>query len=471
MSKQTFIKNVKTNNIMIVDNLESKILKYLQNTTNIENAATFYQLASFINIPNFSKEIICYVYRCFTMIAETKSYLTLDFNFLARILSTSQLNITSELEIFNSAEVWLRYNIVERSKFAKQLLFTVRLPLLSDNALDSVLLKESSFRNNEDCLVMMNNILKDKSFYKNSMNFSSTTRYCNQNMFNILTCDIWGDLCSPKLIRYDISNKRLKMVKDFPKLNLVQNYSRAVFLNGDLYIICYIEQYPNCRMSVQKFTSHSNRWEVAAEYSNDYIDNFCVCVFMGKLYIIGGTSFIPYSMQVHRNCFEFNPVNNNIQEVKPMHDFRRNFACTVFEGQIVVSGGYFEAGRTVEVYDHVADKWSYMPEMIKHRRYHDLVAIKNKLFAFGGVKNSCEVYDNCCKKFSLLKSPPNLFQSNYNSLNDSISAISMGNKIVIFDLGTRIVASYDINKEQWSEELIEMDMNVNLYDCVKLPQF
>ena len=465
---------MKRNNIMLLDKLESKILKYVQYTKNIENAATFYKLASFINILTFSKEIRCYVYRCFTMIAETKSFLTLDFCVIAKILSSSQINTISELQVFKAADNWLNYNFLERSKYAKELLYKVRLPLLSDHDLDSVLCKDSSFRNNEECLVMVKNILKDKDFVRNSKNFSSTTRYCNQNMFNILTFDE-GNSCCPKLLQYDISNKELGIVKDFPQLSLhptyYPKYSRAVFLNGDFYVFCCINNYRNNRMSVQKYSLRSNIWKVVGKDLNFFIDSFAVCVFMGKVYLIGGTT--SYVERMMGKCFEFNPVSRNIQQVKEMNAPRRAAACTVFEGKMVVSGGNSGVtGRTVEVYDHVTDKWSYMPNMIEGRIYHDLVAIKNKLFAFGGVKDTCEVYDSCSKKFSLLKSPPNLFTSlTQMSYYNAAGAISIGNKIIVFNIGRGIVASYDIKTEQWSEKLIKISPVYKFRNCFKVPQF
>ena len=327
MDNKSVIKSLKTNNVLLFKQLESKILMYLQNTTNIENAATFYQLARFINIPNFSQLIKNYVHRCFTMVAETENFLKLDFSFVAKILSSEQLNITTELEVFKAADNWLNYNVLERSKFAKELLFTVRLPLLSDHALNSVLCKDSSFRNSEECLVLVKDILEDKLFHRNGMNFSCTTRYCDQSMFNILTFGS-GYLLSPKLVRYDINNKELTTLKYFPQPNRARKYVRAIFLNGEFYVVCFTKSYGHSGMSVQKFFSKTNSWEVVADYSDKYIENFGVCVFMGKVYLVGG--MISYEdtdenatiIQLMNNCFEFNPVNREVREVKRMNGHR-----------------------------------------------------------------------------------------------------------------------------------------------------
>ena len=316
--------------------------------------------------------------------------------------------------------------------------------------------------------------MKDKDFFSNSMQFSCISRYCDQNMFNILTFDRSTSPC-PKLVRYDISNKELKSVKDFPRLRSVRGYLRTVFLKGNFYVFC--GNNVSCWMSVLKYSSRSKTWKILAEYSKEeYISGFNVCVFMGKVYLIGGTLHLNRNRIRNRNCFEFDPVDK-VREVQPTNEQRYDAACTVFEGKVVASGGgcRHHVGRTVETYDHVADTWSYMPNMIKRRSRHDLVAIKNKLFVFGGA-HACEVYDSCCKTFSLLKSPPNLFEKpqRLHSKLHAASAVSMGDKIVVFDVNKRLAACYDVNKEQWSEGVTEMNMDAligrNGNGCVKLPQ-
>ena len=66
---------------------------------------------------------------------------------------------------------------------------------------------------------------------------------------------------------------------------------------------------------------------------------------------------------------------------------RRRYACTIFEGEIVVSDGYVNNTRlfnTVESYDVVGNKWSPMANMIYSTFNHSSVlVVKNKLFMIG----------------------------------------------------------------------------------------
>ena len=50
-----------------------------------------------------------------------------------------------------------------------------------------------------------------------------------------------------------------------------------------------------------------------------------------------------------------------------MKEIKDLFACTVFDGKIVISGG-FNSGygylKSVEAYDHYEDKWNFLPDVL-----------------------------------------------------------------------------------------------------------
>ena len=98
--------------------------------------------------------------------AETKNFLELDIESVKKVLLSSDLHITSEIEVFNAADAWIRYKLNERKKHSKALLMTVRLSLLSINALKYCLQFVSLFKMNEECQKIIKEIInkKEKSF-------------------------------------------------------------------------------------------------------------------------------------------------------------------------------------------------------------------------------------------------------------------------------------------------------------------
>ena len=153
-----------------------------------------------------------------------------------------------------------------------------------------------------------------------------------------------------------------------------------------------------------------------------------------------------------------------------MNVSRCNASCVVFEGKIVVSGGIYNNGRlkTVEAYDHVANTWTNMPNMINRRSSHKSVAIKNKLFIVGGNTTTCEVYDSNCGKFNLLKLVKDSFTGYFDY---PIKVLSVENKIFVFKELKKNVLLYDVEKNDWSKEPCSLIQNLDDYSCVKVPQF
>ena len=150
-----------------------------------------------------------------------------------------------------------------------------------------------------------------------------------------------------------------------------------------------------------------------------------------------------------------------------MNDYRMDAASTVFEGRVVVSGGCNANGllRSVEAYDHVADKWSYMPSLIHGSCDHNMSAVSNKLYALGCGFNSdiIEVYDTFCKKFFVVSKLPKFIDCFYHT------SITLGRKILVFRNEVTKVAIYDVDKNEWLEESFEVIKNISNFQCLKIP--
>ena len=99
------------------------------------------------------------------MVVETQNFLHLNFKLVEKILASSELNIHSEVEVFNAAITWLKHNSEERSKYAKQLLLKVRIPLLSEHALEYVLSKVLFFSEKNNCVNMLETVLVNKNYF------------------------------------------------------------------------------------------------------------------------------------------------------------------------------------------------------------------------------------------------------------------------------------------------------------------
>ena len=92
-----------------------------------------------------------------------------------------------------------------------------------------------------------------------------------------------------------------------------------------------------------------------------------------------------------------------------------------------------------------------------------MIAVSNNLFAISRNIYNCEVYDSVCKKFVFLKCQPTILDR-YNR-----QAVSVGRTIMIFKEFLKGVAIYDVDKNEWSEESIEVTKHNMVFHCLKLP--
>ena len=214
------------------------------------------------------------------------------------------------------------------------------------------------------------------------------------------------------------------------------------------------------------FIKHSpffKTWEDLNSFYDRKLYGHCMCSFVDNIYFMGGY----FDNKIGKSCVLFETNTKKWKEVAKINDYRIHAASTVFEGRVVISGGYNDNGilRTVEAYDHVADEWSYMSSMINKSYQHDMLAISNKLFAIGCGEDYdiCEVYDSICKKFVVLNCHPTFFDG----FNDT--TITIGRKIMVIRNPSRKVAIYDVDKNEWSEESFKDTKYYRNFNCLKIP--
>ena len=200
----------------------------------------------------------------------------------------------------------------------------------------------------------------------------------------------------------------------------------------------------------------------------------CLCN-IDNIFIIGG--YCLKNDYVTSSCIEFDTneehlFDKNWREIAKMKEARYSPACVVFQENIVVSGGEDvneDELNTVESYDVFANKWTSMPNMVNVQSDHNLVVIKDRLFVIGYGNNKCELFNNDCKKFVALKSP-----NGYIVLN---KAMSIGNRVVVFQKFRSKSFYYDINKDEWYEVRMKSQLKEvtnflkNYCSCAKLPWY
>ena len=197
-----------------------------------------YQVINCFNQLKTSNVLFRHINCCFTIVCKQTSFLELSFANVSKILASSELNTTSELEAYHAANNWVNYNLEKRSKFAKDISLKVRLPLLSENALKDLqsykkVSRESSSHENEESFKLIEVILENKDmFYQNKAVNFHTHRHCNQQDFYFLLRGISNKTYRSEVQFYDANFNKIAA---FKHPSSYETYFGMVFVNGEIH--------------------------------------------------------------------------------------------------------------------------------------------------------------------------------------------------------------------------------------------
>ena len=249
--KETVIQllsTLKYNKVLMNKDVEKTVYRSVQDNIKIKNVAALFKFSYLFNSSNVFKLSLQFIERCFPMLVDSTSFLELDFKFISKILSSSELNIDSEMEVFNAVVSWLGHN-KERSKYAKGIFLKVRLSLLSDPALKLITEKISCFI--DDSTFINEKIIK-KIKGSHSKNIKAISRHCTHNNFNIVFC---SGIISRTVVRYVYSVKAhdLKTVKILPNLNEGRQWHEVVCIKGETFVFGGKDVDFDCITSIEKY--------------------------------------------------------------------------------------------------------------------------------------------------------------------------------------------------------------------------
>ena len=91
--------------IVLDKNVEKAVKNCIKDKILPKNVATYYRIFEVFKLSNLSKLATTYIQSWFTTVTETKNFLELEFVSLKKILSSSELLITSEIQVFNAVVI------------------------------------------------------------------------------------------------------------------------------------------------------------------------------------------------------------------------------------------------------------------------------------------------------------------------------------------------------------------------------
>ena len=457
----SLIQATKLTKVLTQKPLKRKYNKIFLNTLNIQNVLISYKVSKMFNLKSVAKQSWSHIESCFTILAETKNFLELEYILVAKVFASCELHITSELEIYNSVKTWLDYNVIERKKHAKNLLIKVRLALLSDHTLRTIFNETSLFTKDDKCVAIFKNVIKNKKID------SSCHRYCSSNNFYLFVCGGRGRYYEVVGTVEQICGYSLKKINSLPSMDQGSQYHKTICIKNEVFVIGGIDIDWQTPSSILKYSTTTKRWTNVC--TMDYRKAYCFCAFIDEIFIFGGTLHNAYN-NLYDNpssttCVKYDTKKNEWTHIALMNIAVSYAACAVYQNKIVVCGGRNNNGITnsVNLYDPSADEWKRMPNMVTGKARHSAVVVKNKLFVVNRYFDEFETFDSINKMFVSLKLP----LIKHNSVSE---LVSMGNKFYVFFQSRKTyVYCYDLDESKWYRKSLKC--GTYSFSCVKIPWF
>ncbi|KAK1878700.1 Kelch-like protein 20 [Dissostichus eleginoides] len=379
----------------------------------------------------------------FQEVMESEEFMLLPANQLIDIISSDELNVRSEEQVFNAVMAWVKYSIQERRPQLPQVLQHVRLPLLSPKFLVGTVGSDPLIKSDEECRDLVDEaknyllLPQERPLMQGPRTRPRKPIRCGEVLFAV------GGWCSGDAIssveRYDPQTNEWRMVASMSKrrcgvgvsvlddllyavgghdgssyLNSVERYDPktnqwssdvaptstcrtsvgVAVLGGYLYAVGG-QDGVSCLNIVERYDPKENKWTRVASMSTRRL-GVAVAVLGGFLYAVGGSDGTSPLNTVER----YNPQENRWHTVSPMGTRRKHLGCAVYQDMIYSVGGRDDTTElsSAERYNPRTNQWSPVVAMTSRRSGVGLAVVNGQLMAVGGFDGTTylktiEVYD------------------------------------------------------------------------------
>ncbi|KAB5546240.1 hypothetical protein PHYPO_G00069770 [Pangasianodon hypophthalmus] len=279
-----------------------------------------------------------YVLQHFVEVSKTEEFMLLPLKQVLDLISSDNLNVPSEEEVYRAVLSWVKHDIDGRRQHVPRLMKCVRLPLLTRDFLMSNVDTELLVRHHSECKDLLIEALK----------------------YHLM----------PEQ-RGVLSNCRTRPRR-------CEGASPVLFAvgGGSLFAI-----HGDC----EAYDTRTDRWHMVASMSTRRA-RVGVAAIGNKLYAVGGYDGTSDLATVE----SYDPVTNGWQPEVSMGTRRSCLGVAVLHGLLYAAGGYDGASclNSAERYDPLTGTWTSIAAMSTRRRYVRVATLDGSLYAVGGYDSS-----------------------------------------------------------------------------------
>ena len=384
---------------LVVPRLNKMAGEFLLKNLSVSTCVSVHKLALTTRNEMLRDGTLSFINKNFVLVAKSEEFLNLSADEVIEWVSSDDVEIRAEDEMFEVVINWIEHNPDRRKNFLFALLRHVRLTLVTPSYLHSKIFENSLVEDSKDCMKL---VLKSMGDLANQQDgsLSESPRKCLQTHVHcILACGgHTRSLAEP-------SNVNCCFVPDKGKWYCLEDMIRrrtchaVISLQGFVYSLDGLVSGHRSK-EVERFDPTINCWARIAPLPAELVSSG-VTSLNGFLYVCGGIFGSRGTREPSKKVFAHNTKTNTWQECAPMI-YGRVGLCVLAAGQhIYAIGGKGEsvtATNTVQRFDPGSNMWMLVSSMKEKRRHFCGAALENNVFVFGGcsgskVEKSAEMYD------------------------------------------------------------------------------
>ena len=247
----------------------------------------------------------------FQEVVEHEEFLLLPVNQLIDIISSDELNVRSEEQVYQAAISWIKYNISERRQHLPLALQHVRMPLLAPKFLVGTVGADLLIKSDDSCRDLVDEAKNYLLLPQERPHMQGPRTRPRRPIRRGEVLFAVGGWCSGNAIesveRYDPQQSEWKMVSSMSK----RRCGVGVAVLGDLLYAVGGHDGTSYLNSIERYDPQTNQWSAEVAPTSSCRTSVGVAVLDGYLYAVGGQDGVSCLNHVER----YDPEENKWTKV------------------------------------------------------------------------------------------------------------------------------------------------------------
>ena len=390
-----------------IESLQEVVTDFLHEHLNLFNCFSILSVADEHSLQALKSSCTRFISANFVRASATPSFLGLQKTLVEEVISTSDLEVTNENDVFNAVVRWIQHDFDNRALHFKDLFSSIHLRGMSRDVLLSIVARGTLVREKSSCLSLVHVALQtiglDEDINRNSTEVSK--RSSAEFISAIVMCGGTGSKYITQNIKHTVCYvPSIDKWFDLPDmLHGRKGHSTAV-CNGVLYSVGNhsVFSQESSRL-VQCFVPGGSAWNTRTSLQRGSCFSAAVAL-QGQVYVLGGIHHGSDGTTVSARVNRYNPAVDKWYPVTSMNCARQGLCAVVLDGTILAIGGRGVDDNflsTVERYEPQEDRWILVNSMVKSRCFASSAIVKGRVLVVGGresdrdsgILGCCEMYD------------------------------------------------------------------------------